>query len=216
MTWHEQAHVEDHSPYTGGAYATHLIIAGIVNPDHDFELYVHRTELAKRCHTSVATLRRQLDQMVDDGWLEVVEGGGGRGNIARYRFVKKGAQSEQVSNGKVLNARSQTCSNPNPVNSVSKEEQKAGRRRPETPFPEGSFFITAAMSEWAKREDFDYLDLRFETGKFKDHALANERRARDWVAAWRNWIRNASKFSPKSAPDTNLGYDPESGRMVTA
>lgn len=215
MTWHEQAWVELHSPYENALYATHLIIAGIVNPDHDFEVWLHQEDLAKRCHTSSRNLRRQLGQMTDDGYLTLIEPGGGRGKAARYRFEKPG-QPGQVSETNPDKSRTETRTTEDPDLLVSKKEQKAGRRRPETPFPEGSFFITAAMLEWAKREDFDYLDLRFETGKFKDHALANERRARDWVAAWRNWIRNASKFSPKPAPDANLGYDPESGRMVTA
>jgi hypothetical protein len=135
MTWHEQAWVEDHSPYSGGAYATHLIIAGIVNPDHDFEVFIHRTELAKRCHTSVATLRRQLDQMVEDSWLELLDPGGGRGNVARYKFLKKGAHSEQVSPEKGAQNLMETCSqlstnNGSDLLSLTKEEQKNARDDP--------------------------------------------------------------------------------------
>src|ERR1035437_120513 len=96
MTWHEQSWVELHSPYTGGAYATHLIIAGIVNPDHNYELWVNRSALAKRCHTSIETLRRQIEQMAEDGWLELLRLGGGRGNITLYRFIRKGDQNEPV------------------------------------------------------------------------------------------------------------------------
>ena len=96
MTWHEQAWVETNSPYDGSAYATHLIIAGIVNPDHDFELWVQPEKLAVRCHCSVSTLRRQLAKMVADRYLEVVDPGGGRGNFATYRFLKKGSQNDQV------------------------------------------------------------------------------------------------------------------------
>ncbi len=97
MTWHEQAWVELNSPYTNGAYATHLVIAGIVNTDHDFDLFVHPDKLAVRCHCSVATLRRQLADMVRDGYLEIREQGGGRARFTRYRFIMKLSQIEQVS-----------------------------------------------------------------------------------------------------------------------
>jgi hypothetical protein len=97
VTWHEQAWVELNSPYTNGAYATHLVIAGIVNTDHDFDLFVHPDKLAVRCHCSVATLRRQLADMVRDGYLEIREQGGGRAKFTRYRFLMKLSQIEQVS-----------------------------------------------------------------------------------------------------------------------
>lgn len=100
MTWREQTWVEDFSPYTGGAYATHLVLACLVNPDHDFEIWVHPSKLAERCHCSVSTLRRQLATMVDDGYLELAEVGGGRTNINRYRLLMtKPTQNGQVSEG---------------------------------------------------------------------------------------------------------------------
>lgn len=97
MTWTEQAWVEEHSPYEGGAYATHLVIAGIVNPDREYELYINPDNLRKRCHCSLQTLRRQLAKMVEDGYLKMLNPGGGRGNFATYRFVRKPTQNDQVS-----------------------------------------------------------------------------------------------------------------------
>ena len=88
MTYHEEAWVEDNSPYESGLYATHLVIAGIVNPDHDYEVSVVIEKLAKRCHCSERTLQRHLSRMMEDGFLALLDAGGGRGRPARYRFLK--------------------------------------------------------------------------------------------------------------------------------
>lgn len=132
MTWTEQAWVEENSPYEAAAYATHLIIAGIVNPDHEYELFVHPDKLAKRCHCSVSTLRRQLAKMVTDGYLAMVDAGGGRGKWATYRFVRKHSQSDYVSQDQNLVTgdvnlpipRAETYPSGDPVLLVTKEELK--------------------------------------------------------------------------------------------
>jgi hypothetical protein len=99
--------VELHSPYENGAlYATHLIIAGIVNPDNDHELWIAPEQLAKRCHCSVRTLRRHLERMVADEMLELAERGGGRGKVTKYRFLMP--ENKQCQNGTVSAANSVT------------------------------------------------------------------------------------------------------------
>ena len=54
-------------------------------------------------------------------------------------------------------------------------------------------------------EHFPWVDLKLETHKFKDHWAAATKAAmkKDWDAAFRNWIRNAAKWSkPTDMPKT--------------
>lgn len=54
----------------------------------------------------------------------------------------------------------------------------------------------------AMRAEFPYLDLRAAHERFTDHWRSATRSAtkRDWLAAWRNWIReDARRYRPRSA-----------------
>lgn len=56
-----------------------------------------------------------------------------------------------------------------------------------------NFHVTAEMVEW-KRANTPHVDGKRETEKFIDHwrsASGANARKRDWVAAWRNWMRKA-------------------------
>lgn len=68
------------------------------------------------------------------------------------------------------------------------EKPKKGRRKPEVPLP-GNFAITDAMRAWADK-NAPGVDIDRATAKFRNHAQANDRRQRDWTAAWRNWLLN--------------------------
>lgn len=90
----------------------------------------------------------------------------------------------------------------------------ARKRASETPFPVGKFIITEEMRAWIEKEGYGRLNLRLETERFRDHALTNDRRVRDWVAAWRNWIRKAAEFQkvekvPIQDTIKPLVWDPE-------
>lgn len=67
-------------------------------------------------------------------------------------------------------------------------KKKASRKKPETPLPD-DFAVTDEMRAWAA-ENAPGVDVDRATAKFRNHAQANERRQRDWVAAWRNWLLN--------------------------
>jgi hypothetical protein len=51
------------------------------------------------------------------------------------------------------------------------------------------------MVKWLEDNHLDHLDVSDETSRWKDWALSNDRRFKDWTAAWRNWMRNAAKYS---------------------
>ena len=59
-----------------------------------------------------------------------------------------------------------------------------------TPFPDGWKPDADSLEAWRKFG----LDPHVEFATFRDHALANDRRCRDWSAAYRNWFRKAIKM----------------------
>lgn len=72
--------------------------------------------------------------------------------------------------------------------------ERAGRRIPD------DFAVTPAMAAWCQSEH-PHIDGRRETEKFIDHwtaASGQSATKRDWSAAWRNWMRNASERAPRS------------------
>lgn len=58
------------------------------------------------------------------------------------------------------------------------------------------FFITDKMRMWAA-EKVPSVDIETETAGFLDHHTARGTRFKDWEAAWRQWMRNAVKFSQR-------------------
>lgn len=66
------------------------------------------------------------------------------------------------------------------------------RRKPETPIP-ADFNVTPEMKAWAASKSYT-VDLGRQTFRFINHAHEKERRCRDWVAAWRNWIDKAQEI----------------------
>ncbi|MFI6594927.1 hypothetical protein ACIBHX_01695 [Nonomuraea sp. NPDC050536] len=69
---------------------------------------------------------------------------------------------------------------------ASRQETKKSRRKPEIPIPD-DFAVTAQMRAWAKSKSYT-VDLDQQTFRFINHAKQNDRRCRDWLHAWRNWI----------------------------
>lgn len=53
---------------------------------------------------------------------------------------------------------------------------------------------------WAAGEGFGATVIDTETAKFADHFQATGKPMLDWSAAWRNWLRRSSEFSPRPVP----------------
>ena len=54
------------------------------------------------------------------------------------------------------------------------------------------------------RQDGVEVNLTREAEKFRNHAEANGRRAKDWRAAWRTWVMRAVEYAPDSAKIVHL------------
>jgi hypothetical protein len=71
---------------------------------------------------------------------------------------------------------------------LPEKPKKASRKKAEAPLPD-DFAVTDEMRAWAA-ENAPGVDIDKATAKFRNHAQANDRRQRDWAAAWRNWMLN--------------------------
>jgi DNA-binding transcriptional ArsR family regulator len=75
------------------------------------------------------------------------------------------------------------------------------KRSPEVPLPD----------DWEPTDDHRKLaaklgsDLAFCADQFRDHAAANDRRQRDWDAAFRTWLRNDLKFGGPKRQTASTG-----------
>lgn len=72
----------------------------------------------------------------------------------------------------------------------SRPDHSSPRRKPERPLPDG----------WAPNKKHEEIakglgiDMQAAVVGFKDHAETNDRRARDWDAAFRTWLRKAPQY----------------------
>jgi hypothetical protein len=197
MSW-----VFKHSPYTLGSRLVHLALADVANDGHDNRVWMAQKTIADKAGLSTRQVARILQTMVDDGALVLVSQGVGRGNASEYRLVMETGQSVTVSEPESLTdpAENPTTATENPTNSVpskpgTQEELKEpnpSRRKQQTPIGD-DFSVTDEMRQWARDSGLE-VDLVYETAQFRDHAIAHDRRARNWEAAWRTWIRKAEEI----------------------
>jgi hypothetical protein len=83
----------------------------------------------------------------------------------------------------------------------NREEPPSVRASRAQPIP-SRFPVTPGMAAWASKHAHG-IDIESETLKFVDYARTNGRLAKDWVAAWRNWMRKAVEFKKEHAPATS-------------
>lgn len=81
---------------------------------------------------------------------------------------------------------------------TEQDQSKSGERAPcgaakPTKAPD-RLEITPEMETWAKGEGFSKSEIAKETPAMLDHFKANGKSKLDWVATWRNWMRNTRKF----------------------
>lgn len=72
----------------------------------------------------------------------------------------------------------------------------SGRVVGKTGFPQDWKPNQEEMDQW---KTHGILNPWIEFATFRDHALSNDRRCKDWPAAWRNWCRKAIKMKEERA-----------------
>jgi len=66
--------------------------------------------------------------------------------------------------------------------------------------------------DYARQHGFDEMRIDAEAERFRDHALSHGRLARDWNAAWRNWVTSPYQHPPNGGPRNG----PRTPTMATA
>lgn len=69
-----------------------------------------------------------------------------------------------------------------------------GRPRSQPTTVPDDFKVTSEMRDWAT-EHHPSVNLRSETGKFLDYHRSKGSLMKDWIAAWRYWLRRSAEFS---------------------
>jgi hypothetical protein len=79
---------------------------------------------------------------------------------------------------------------PNPTED---QDQTASARKRATQLPDS--WQPDDVTLRALKAKYPHLDLAEQLERFRDHAKTNGRTAKDWTAAWRNWVRKADEFA---------------------
>lgn len=110
------------------------------------------------------------------------------------KFRSRHAGSNAVTNGPVT---------PSPIPipkeqtlSVVPDEPVATAGKRKTPTPDG-MEVTPVMTEWAVANGIRTDVLADQTERFLDHHRSKGSKFIDWTAAWRTWMKNATRFTPE-------------------
>ncbi|GLU46313.1 helix-turn-helix domain-containing protein [Nocardiopsis ansamitocini] len=76
---------------------------------------------------------------------------------------------------------------------ISIEKARAAKHGDDTPIPP-DFAVTQRMRDWAT-DNAPGVDVDFETEQFVDYWASRGTPRRDWTAAWRQWMRNQTKWT---------------------
>ena len=136
---------------------------------------------------------------------------------ARSEAGKKGMQSRwDNKNNKPI-----TKDNPEPEPEPEPTPKGVVKRATRLP---NNFTVTSEMAEWANKS-FPNVDVTVQTDAFRDYwtALAGSRAVKvDWIATWRNWIRNSKPTAgvKSTAFDRNIDtvrlFEQQAALEVTA
>lgn len=116
-----------------------------------------------------------------------------REKLRKWRERNRGSNEDVTG----LQGGSKPVSNPAPdPTRPDPSPVSAGRRKPERPLPP-EWLPTEAHRAYANDNG---ISLDFQADRFRNHAQANDRRARDWDAAFRNWLLKAEKSTTSKNP----------------
>ena len=86
MSAQATGHVWKCCAFGGAKFLVLLGVADVVNTDHANVFWMTSTNLGNKVRMHPTNVRRHLKELVEDGWLEVLEPGGGNGKATKFRF----------------------------------------------------------------------------------------------------------------------------------
>lgn len=87
MSAEATGYVYRHSPYRGVTFQVHHAVADSVTDLHSNEFWMFQDTLAEKARCGRQAANDALVTLVADGFLELLERGGGRGKPSRFRFL---------------------------------------------------------------------------------------------------------------------------------
>lgn len=172
--------------------------------------------LSDKVRLDRATVQRRLKALIDGGLVERVER---PGSSNLYRVLVPWSDGEGVPQiaapgvphgrgGGAAQARHRVPHGCGTEPSLNRQDTSAGpspRRKPERALPE-DWKPTAKHAALASERG---VDLSSEAFRFRAHAAANDRRQRDWGAAFTMWL---SKARPDAGSKSSRSHLPEAWR----
>lgn len=180
--------------------------------------------MAKAWQWSEAAVRRYLSRLRTDAMIDARSDAGQLvitiSNYDKYQSPVREADAadDAADDAGATQERRSSDANENEINEINEgnlfpserergkkpERPKAQRRKPEVPFPTATEFETRCLEHAAT--DHPDRDAPHEFKRFAIHAEQNDRRCRDWFAAWRLWLlrkpdHGKTSRSPGSAND---------------
>ena len=154
--------------------------------------------LAKECSMGVSTLKRNILSLVDAGLLEIIHRAvEGVSLPNQYRLIIKvegvgpnRTEGRPESDGGVGPNRATNQEFKPGIEPIKNNKQKS------SVLPEGF----APNETGIRLASESGLNISMELAAFEDHHRANGSTFIDWQAAFRTWLRNASKFGRRAAP----------------
>lgn len=86
MSAQATGHVWKCAPFGGSKFLILLAVADVVNSDYGHTFWMTSTNLGNKVRMHPTNVRRHLKELVEDGWLTVLEPGGGNGKATKFRF----------------------------------------------------------------------------------------------------------------------------------
>lgn len=85
-------------------------------------------------------------------------------------------------------------------------KKKIDKRKSQLP---SDFKITDEMQSWFNDQNFIRFNAKDETEKFIDYWKSKGEPKKDWIAAWRNWMRKADEYSKQKTQETSAYHFPK-------
>lgn len=162
--------------------------------------------LARRCGCTKSSFKKAIEALSDDGKIAVGDDGLWSQKVEKHIALRRERSSSASAAGKKrwektkqkqgeddTTASSALCQ-PEPEPEL-KEEAKASSQKNRGSRLPGDWCLPKDWGQWAVSQGYPEAAVRHEAEKFRDywHSVAGQKGVkRDWLATWRNWIRNSS------------------------
>jgi len=187
-----------HSKATGNDL---LVLVAIANYISDDGAWPKVDTIAKYARTSPRQVHRSLNALRELGEVDWVTGGGQGQGVYRpnlYRLLltcpddcsgdwNHSVRQDVRSRGDMVSGLGVTATADKPVIEPVKEPIKKSSKI------NHDFQVTEDMQSWAKENKLT-IDLTSQTNQFVDYHIAKGSLMKDWVAAWRTWMRKAEEW----------------------